>query len=165
MGKKAKWAISATAAATLAVATAGVLWPNASRHAIGECLRNTTVEMIPLPEGCIQTKEIPPENLMRIIEQQEVFYHLELQKVVVCKTANRLSSDGLDLIKGAFSEETRKRWLPLYVGCCSYQFRRHVTVVAAQADENGSLIAEAALVQSRWDYLRANWAKDRSYWY
>jgi hypothetical protein len=144
-----------------------VLWvskPYGATQALGECLRPTTVEMMPLPDGCIQTHETPPVNLMRIVEYQRNFYHLALQTVVVCRTARRLPQSEPGFTEAAFSEEIRKRWLPLYVGCCSYQFRRHVAVVLADVNNNGSLIVEAALVQSRWLYLRLNWRKDRSYW-
>jgi hypothetical protein len=62
-----------------------------------------------------------------------------------------------DFTEQAFDQNTRRRWLPLYVGCCSYQYRRHVAVVIAQQDERGSLISQAALIQSRREFLRSNW--------
>ena len=166
MTRKSQWRLLA---ATLTTFVAAILWvsePYGAAQALAECLRPATTKMMPLPEGCIQTSETPPENLMRIVERQRASYGLTLQRVVVCRTARRLSSSGPDLAEAAFSEETRKRWLPLYVGCCSYQFRRHVAVVVADVSENGSLLVEAALVQSRWLYFRLNWRRnDRSYWY
>ena len=97
---------------------------------------------------------------MRIIESQRSFYRLSLQKIVVCRTPRRASPTE------AFTGQIRKQWLPLYVGgCCSYQFRRHVAIMIADADETGTVIVEAALLQTRWEYLRRDWRTDRSDWY
>jgi hypothetical protein len=143
-----------------------VLWisePYGAMQALGECLRPTTLTMIPLPEGCEQTSEVPPANLMRIVEYQRAFYHLTLQRLVVCRSPRRYPQNEPTFSELAFSEKVRKQWRPLYVGCCSYQFRRHVTVVVAENNERGSVLVVAALIQSRWRFLRLNWHKYRSY--
>jgi len=165
MGKRAKWGFLAAISTVFATAALWIYGPNSAKQILGEYFRPTTVMMMPLPEGCIQSKETPPANLMRIVESQKSFYRLTLQDLVVCRTAKRFPQGGHGIAEAIFSEEVRKRWLPLYVGCCSYQFRRHFAVVVTDARENGSVMVEAALVQSRWDYLWLNWRKDRSYWF
>jgi hypothetical protein len=165
MDRKAKRVLVATASTVLAATAFWISRPYGAKEVVAEYFRPTTVEKMPLPEGCAQTSETAPANLMRIVEYQKTFYHLTLQEVVVCRTARRFPQSEPGFTGAAFGEETRKRWLPLYVGCCSYQFRRHVTVVVADVNENGSVIVEAALVQSRWLYLQLNWRKDLSYWY
>lgn len=162
MGRKAKWGLWT---ATSTVLVAALLWmsqPSGAARAIEECLRPTAVKIAPIPKDCVPTDEAPPANLMRIVDNQMRFYHLTLQKVVVCETARTVSQS--DLERAAFPEDTGKRWLPLYVGCCSYQFRRHVVVVVADTNEHGSVIVQAALVQNRWDYVRSNWSKKRGSW-
>ncbi len=144
------------------------LWiggPFGATQALGEYLHPTTVEMMPLPDGCVPTNETPPANLMRIVEHQKNVYHLALQKVIVCRTARKFPHIEPDFTEAAFSKETRKRWLPLYLGCCSYQFRRHVAVVVFDSNESGSIMVEAALIQSRWDYLRLNWLRYQGAWF
>lgn len=165
MGRKTKRILLAIALTIVAAGGVRISGLTAATRALREYFRPTVVKMMPLPKGCTPTDETPPANLMRIVEYQRNFYHLEMQKVIVCRTNNVLPQGGPEFLKEVFGDEIRKRWLPLYVGCCSYQFRRHVVVVIASADLNGSVVVEAALIQSRWEYLRSNWAKDRSYWY
>jgi len=156
------------AALALAMFLVVALWvggPLGATQALGEYLRPTTVEMMPLPDGCVPVNEAPASNAVRIVEHQRNVYHLALQKVVVCRTARRFPHLEPDFTELAFSPETRKRWLPLYLGCCSYQFRRHIAVVVADSNESGSVIVEAALIQTRWDYLRFNWSRNRSSWF
>lgn len=159
MGREAIRIFWATAVIALAASVLWVIAPNAPKRALGEYFRPTTVKMMPLPKWCVQTDEAPPTNLMHIVEYQRSFYGLQLQKIVVCRTKERIPAGP------AFDEDIRHRWLPMYVGCCSYQFRRHVAVVLANVDDSGSVIVEAALIQNRWAYLRSNWNKDRSEWY
>jgi hypothetical protein len=142
--------------ATVIVFSALVLWfvSPLDYRVLLEALRPTTVEMLPIPDGCVATDAAPPPTLMKVVEQQKSFYHLKLQKVVVCKTTTRLSPDfPSHTLHGIGAEQ----WLPLYVGCSSYQHRRHVVVEVASVDETGSVVAQAALVQCRWDFLRAKW--------
>jgi len=147
--------------AALAVVVAGatcILAPSSARRALGECLRPATVEAIPLPAGCIPTNEAPPARAMAIVETERSHYHLRLQKVLVCRTATRQ-------LPGFLVKQVESRWLPLYVGCCGFQFRRHVAVVVACDDGDGSMVVEAALLQNRWEYFRRYRDTDRSEWY
>jgi hypothetical protein len=165
MQRKAKKVLLAVIFLVLVVVA--VLWivrPYGATQAVAEYFRSTTVQMMPLPEGCVPTNETPPSNLTRIVEDERRFYRLSLQKVIVCRSNRRFPQTEPDFTNAAFSEETRKRWLPLYVGCCAYQFRRHIAVVVADVDERGPVIVEAALVQSRHDFLRLNWARKRRGW-
>src|SRR5437762_9065758 len=153
MSKKVKTALFATFLTFLAGAALWICAPYTAKQALGECFRPTTLRMMPFPEGCVPTGEKPPANLMQIVEDQKKLYHLAVQQVVVCRTANRLPQGEPYFAKGATGEEIRKRWLPLYAGCCSYQFRRHVAVVVVKVYQSGSVLVQAAWVQSRWDYL------------
>jgi hypothetical protein len=146
---------------------AAALWtlaPHGAKQAAREYLAPTSVEVMPLPDGCIQKDGVPPASLLSIVERQRASYHLSLQKVAICQTTQTFRSQE-DLVAASLSLEMGKLWLPLYIGCCSYQFRRHVVVLAADATEKGSLVIEASLVQSRWDFLRLNWTRDRSSWF
>ena len=158
-GKKATW-ITLTAFLGVVFATL-LLTPRftATREALLECLRPTTVKLIPLPATCVPTDLAPPPDLLRIVEYQRRHYRLLVQQVVVCRAAASPLPDMGNLVGGNASGNDRERWLPLYVGCCAYQFRRHVAVLAANVHESGYVMVEAALVQGRWDYLRASMAK------
>src|ERR1700722_2007229 len=123
-----------------------------------------TLEMMPLPEGCVVANEPPPPNLVRMVEYRRDFYRLTLQKMVVCKTPHRFPQSEPDFTNAAFGEEIREVWLPVYVGCCTCEFRRHFAIVLADVNDKGSLIVEAALVQNRWDYFRHNWNKKQPAW-
>jgi hypothetical protein len=153
--KRLSWVVALT---IFYGATVWICVPNSLRQALEESLRPTTVKMIPLPEGCTRTDEVPPASLMRIVDYQAHFYHLKLQTVIVCRTNGSPSQESADSAK-AFS--IPESWLPLYIGCCTYQFGRHVAVVAMEQSEKGTVIVEAALVQGRLVYFRSNWAADR----
>lgn len=147
-----------SAPVAVAAVAAVVLWigmPDNTKMAAIECLRPTTVEMLPLPEACVETNESPPPDLIRSVEAQRAFYELTLQKLVTCRTTNPVVAVSM------LSEELRQKWLPLYVGCCSYQAGRHVVVVAGGFGDKGPVMVQAALIQSRWAYFRANWRKRR----
>jgi len=148
---------------TLVTITLGfaLLWggPLGVTQAMGEYLRPTTVKLMPLPSDCVPSEEAPSPEALRIVEYQRSFYRLALQKIVVCRTPRKFPTMEPDFTEQVFDQSTRRRWLPLYVGCCSYQYRRHVAVVIAQQDERGSLISQAALIQSRREFLRSNWTK------
>jgi hypothetical protein len=128
-------------------------------QAIGEYLWPTTVELMSLPSDCVPSNEAPSPEALRIVEYQENFYRLSMQKIIVCRTPRMFPRMEPDFTNQVFDQNTRERWLPLYVGCCSYRYRRHVSVVIAQQDQRGSVISQAALIQSRWDFLRSNWTK------
>jgi hypothetical protein len=103
--------------------------------------------------------ETPSPEALRIVEYQRSFYRLALQEIVVCRTPRKLATMEPDFTEQVFDASTRRKWLPLYVGCCSYKYRRHVAIVTAQQDEKGSVISQALLIQSRLEFLRANWTK------
>lgn len=123
-------------------------------QALREYLRPTTVEGNFLPQGCVITNETPPPDLMEIVKGQKKFYNLALQKVTVCRSARALPEFEVRYPGLTFGEELRNQWRPLGQGCCSCQFGRHIIVMAAQPSENGSVLVQANLIQSRWDYLR-----------
>ncbi len=121
-------------------------------QALGEYLYPTTVVTMELPAACIATGGTPPPDLMRILENQRRLYNLSVQRVTTCTSARSLS--WLDPHFAALGEEERERWRPLDKGCCSCQHGRHVVVEAAAPSGTGSIVVQAALIQSRWDYLR-----------
>jgi hypothetical protein len=153
-----KWTWIALVISTLGFA---LLWggPFGVTRAMGEYLWPTTVKLMPLPSDCVPSNETPSSEAHRIVEYQKSFYGLSLQKIVVCRTARNFPGMEPDFTEQAFDQNTRRNWLPLYVGCCSYRYRRHVAVVIAQRDARGTLSSQAALIQSRWDFLRSNWTK------
>ncbi|MBS1857458.1 MAG: hypothetical protein JST11_18965 [Acidobacteria bacterium] len=57
-----------------------------ARRALEECFRPNTVKMLPLPAGCVPTGDAVPDNLLRLLEAQRRFYHLQIQEVTVCRT-------------------------------------------------------------------------------
>ena len=119
-----------------------------------EYLRHESIEMMPLPKDCMQAGDQPPGALLEVVEAQKNAYELELQKITVCRSPHEMPNREPDFTLAAFDGKTRSRWLPLYVGCCTYQFRRHFTVVIQQNDGQGTVVVMAALIQSRWKYLR-----------
>jgi len=147
------------------VAVAWIFKPFDVAQAIGEYLLPTTVEDLVAPQACIETNEPPPPDLMQIVEDQKSLYHLTLQKVSVCRSARRYQAFERRFAGLPFGDEFRKRWKPLSKGCCSCQFRRHVIVFVADSNESGSVVVQAALIQSRWDYLRQNWDENVQKWY
>lgn len=140
----------------MAIAAAWLVVARGTMHAILECMRPTSVVLLSLPDACVPTNEVPPARLTQIIEQQRDSYHLALQKVTVCRTnesARILAPDGQVIL----SADQAKKWLPLYVGCCSYQFGRHVVVLIGDIQGKQAIIVQAALVQTRMAYLRQHW--------
>lgn len=133
------------------------LLPRGATDALLEYTRPTTVQYMPLPRECVSTTEPPPQELMHIVSSQETHYSLELQKVIVCRTARNLPQNAPYFSKETYAADLMKRWLPLYVGCCSYKYKRHVAIIAYSSDGRGSLFAEAVLIQKRWAYLLSNW--------
>jgi len=141
----------------------GLLWvggPFGLVQACGEYLRPTSAIAIPLSAAHCSADEAPPANLMHLIDSQRTLHHLTFQKMTVCRSILRVPpSDPRFVALYGYP----KRWLPVAAGGGAHQFRRHFAVVVA--DETGSVIVEAALIQSRWDYLRQNWNKFRSGWF
>lgn len=92
--------------------------------------------------------------MMHIVNLQRELYGLTLQKVTMCKTETPLPSVEPNFSDEVFDEDTRAKWLPVYSGCCTYQFRRHFAVVVAEPSGTGSVVLTAALIQSRSRYAR-----------
>jgi hypothetical protein len=124
-----------------------------TRLALAEYFRPTTSELMPLSEDCVEVREQPSVKFLQIVRSQELAYNLTLQKIVSCKTQHQIPLAEPSFSQLMFDQETRNRWLPLYIGCCTYQFRRHFTVVAAQPSEGGFDVTRAALIQNRTDYF------------
>jgi hypothetical protein len=158
MGRRGKWTFLTTGAAMYIVLVVPVLWIGKffdPVQALGEYFRPTTVEEMIPPQGCVVVNEAPPPDLMRIVRDQENIYHLALQKVFVCISSRRML--GLEQRFAGLPLGEGSPWRTLYGGCCSIHFRRHVIVEVADPREGGSVLVHAALIQSRWDYLRLNW--------
>jgi hypothetical protein len=162
VAKKANWDFLETGVTLFIVLVAPVLWigelPGVAQ-ALGEYLHPTTLWGNYLPRGCTVTSEAPPSDLARIVESQKNLYHLALQKVVVCRTAERLL--GFEKRYAGFPVGDRDPCRPLRGGCCTCQSGRHVVVMAADGSEKGSVLVRANLIQSRWDYLQHKWKNVR----
>jgi hypothetical protein len=123
--------------------------------AVADCLRPTApAGRTYLPQGCTETNEAPPPDLLRIVQNQQYLYGLVLQNMFVCRSAYHMTAFearpfGLLGLVGAESD-----CRPLYSGCCSCQIGRHVIVMAGDPSDNGSVIVQANLLQNRWDHLR-----------
>src|SRR5689334_869496 len=93
MGKWIKWlsyALTGVAATFLLLLALWIFEPFDMIEALTEYARPTTVETVRL--ACAEIEQEPPPDLMRVIETQKNLYRLELQKVHVCKTPQRLPS-------------------------------------------------------------------------
>ena len=132
--------------------------------ALAEYFRRTTIEGNYLPPGCIAEPGPLPPNLLRIIQEQRDINRLALQRVVGCRSPNKLPEFEAHSIglRSAFGERNDCR--PLYNGCCSCEFGRHVMVLAAESRDDGSVLVQANLIRSRWDYLRLKWNRVRLAW-
>lgn len=119
---------------------------------VSECLRPTTVEIVRLPEGCIESNETALVELMKLVEQQRAWYGLTLQTVIVCKTPRPLGTGQPGLTDGVFDSATNRRWLPNKIGCCTFTFHRHFIVEAAMNSPTQATVVLAALIQSRSSY-------------
>jgi hypothetical protein len=122
--------------------------------ALGEYLRPTQIVEIPLSVACAPSMERPSARAMTIIESQAKQYHLVLQSVVVCRTSQRVTQSEPGFAEMFFNTDIRAKWLPAYVGCCTYSFRRHFAIVVAENSSEGALIVRASLIQGRWEYLK-----------
>jgi hypothetical protein len=149
--------------ATIAILLLIVIWiggPFGATQALGEYLRPVKVERTGLVAIC-EEAETPPEDLMRAVEAQKEIHHLSIQRVAVCSGFN---STKKTIASSAASDFHRYGiWLPLADDCCTFQFRRHFEVLAP--NESGTVVVQAVLIQSRWDFLRLNWNKIHNYWF
>jgi len=154
MGGKSARRFLVIAGTLYVVLVVPVLWMGSFfdvAQALGEYLYPTRVDGGYLPQGCTQTNETPPLDLMRIVEEQEKLHHLVLQKVTVCRSTDRLLGFERRFAGLPLGDEDHCR--PLYGGCCSCQFGRHIIVEAADPAGVGSVLVRANLIQSRRDYL------------
>ena len=133
-----RWVRIALVVITLGLA---LLWSGSIGviQATGEYLWPTTVQLMPLPADCVPSNEAPSPEALRIVQYEKSFYQLALQEMVVCRTPRKLPNIEPDFTEQVFDQSTRRKWLPLYVGCCSYKYGRHVAIIIAQRDERGSL--------------------------
>jgi len=125
--------------------------------ALGEYLLPTSVKTVSL--ACTPISEDPPPDLIKVVDEQRGLYHLRLQSTAVCRSDH---SDPAQ--EGRFSalprsEQFRIDWKPLSRGCCSARFGRHVIVAVGNSKESGSVIVQAALIESRGDYLNDAWQR------
>jgi hypothetical protein len=129
MHRRVKQGLLIAGTLTFLAITIVMLWvfkPLDVLQALAEYLYPTTTEMMPLPEGCVQTGETPPQNLLQLIETQRDTYQLRLQALIVCKATRRYPSLEFRAVGLPLGEAFLRRWRPLAKGCCSCQYRRHV---------------------------------------
>jgi hypothetical protein len=118
-----------------------------------EYLSPTQVLAIPLPPACSPSDQKPTLGTLALIGSQAAHYHLVLQSSAVCRMATVQPLNESEFAT-FFSSDVLQRWLPSYLGCCTYSFRRHFAVVVAENRDGGTLVVAANLVQSRWEYLK-----------
>ena len=99
---------------------------------------------------------------MRVVEERMKLYSLSIQQVAICRGMLMFSQNQRNEL-ASFYFRREGSWLPLEGVCFTYQFRRHFAVVVS--NEDGSVIVEASLIQSRWDFLRLNWNKMQYGWF
>ncbi len=154
--------------ATFLVAILWIGGPYCAIQALGEYLRPSTLMKMPPPRNWnCSTSEVPPANLMQLVEAQRNLYQLTIQEVRVCR------EEGLRILLPPGEPDcdfgkiavTDAAWLRLTTGCGGYQFRRHFMTLMATNEGNRAYIVEASLIQSRWDYLRLNWNKKQGSWF
>lgn len=137
-----------------------MLWlggPFGATQALGECLRPSMTRELWVVGEC-SVGALPSPSVMRAIESYQGQYGLSLRRVTVCKSGyprEGLQRDPSSVVR-MLDPYARESWKPLEEGRC-YQYRRSFAVVVV--DDDGQAIVEAALIQSRWDYLRLNWDK------
>jgi len=146
----------------LMVAALWVGGPFGATQALGEYLRPTTVNVMPLAMENCAVDEPPPAKLMGVVESERTADHLTLQRVTVCTTDHESIQDEAGISQMLSGEYGG--WPPLKAGCCIYQYRRHVAMFFASPSGTGSVIVQADMIQSRWDFLRLNWSKMRGEW-
>jgi hypothetical protein len=119
-----------------------------------EYFHPTQVLAIPLPQTCSPSDQKPSPRTLALIGSQAAHYHLVLQSTAVCQMPTAQPRAESEFAAAFFSAEVRQRWLPSYVGCCTYSFRRHFAIIVAENSDQGATVVAATLVQSRWDYVK-----------
>jgi hypothetical protein len=64
--------------------------------------------VVPIPANCIQTTDVPPDEMVKYLETERNRRGLILKKWITCKTSNQTPTF-------AFAFERDPRWLPSYV--------------------------------------------------
>jgi len=160
MRKIAKWSFvvgSVVFGVVLLLLFVWIAEPFDLARALVEYMIPTSTKTISLE--CTATNEKSPADLMEIVNAQKDLYRLTLQNVTVCKIANKNLFRGRGESGLPRSEQFRMQWRQLSKGCCTAQSGRHVIIIVGETSENGSVITEAALVQSRGDYVADTWQK------
>ena len=121
---------------------------------LGEYLRPTSTVPIPLRQTLFPTDQAPSPEARSIIESQAEHYHLALQSIAVYRSSLAKPQSENEFAAAFFSPEVRQRWLPAYVGCCTYSFRRHYAIIVVENGGDGSTLVAATLIQNRWDYIK-----------
>ena len=111
---------------------------------------------IPLTRTCVPSGQDPQPRTRAFIESQATQFHLRLQSIRVCRSTSigPAAQSERDFANVSFSAEVRDRWLPAYIGCCTYAFRRHFAIVVEEPAVDGPMLIVATLIQSRWDYMK-----------
>lgn len=92
---------------------------------------------------CFQVTEVPPDNMVKYLENERNRRGLVFKKWITCKTASQTATP-------SFALEQDPRWLPSYVpGTC--QFRRTVVILphARPVPEGSPVVAEVCLMPRR----------------
>ena len=98
---------------------------------------------ISLPADCVQTAQVPSDNMTTYFENERNRRGLILKSWVVCQTPSRAPTR-------EFTFTRDSRWLPSYVPD-TYQFRRTVIILpyAQPVPEGSSVVAEVCLMPWR----------------
>ncbi|MGB9434196.1 MAG: hypothetical protein WBQ89_18270 [Candidatus Acidiferrum sp.] len=110
---------------------------------VGFLARTESDVVIPLPANCTQTTDVPPDDMVKYLENERSRRGLIFKKWITCKTPNQTPTPG-------FAFERDPRWLPSYVPR-TYQFRRTVIILpyAQPVPEESSVVAEVCLMPWR----------------
>jgi hypothetical protein len=152
------------ACSLLATSAGFLLWvggPWGITQALGEYLRPSAVLFRPISPGC-SPLDAAPAGILRAIEFRRQRLGLTLQATVICHSQLPVVPMAHRTAKSLYDFEPDRVWQYAGGDHAVSQFRRHF-VVAAISDD-GRVVVEAALVQSRWDFLRLNWHRLRREW-
>jgi hypothetical protein len=98
---------------------------------------------ISIPANCIQTTDVPSDDMVKYLENERNTRGLIFKKWITCKTPNQTPTPG-------FAFERDPRWLPSYVPR-AYQFRRTVIILpyAQPVPKGSSVVAEVCFMPWR----------------
>jgi hypothetical protein len=108
---------------------------------VGLLARTESDVVIPLPANCTQATDVPPDDMVKYLENERNTRGLIFKKWITCKTPTPTPG---------FAFERDPRWLPSYVPR-TYQFRRTVIILpyAQPVPEGSSVVAEVCLMPWR----------------